>query len=69
MDGGKEKMGISSFPLSSVFFFPVFPSAPHEIWNKFQNTAFSNEIMEKIFSEMEIINNEGNWILIKNING
>lgn len=41
----------------------------NNIIEKFQNTAFSNEIMEKIFSEMKIINNEGNWILIKNING
>lgn len=41
----------------------------NNIIEKFQNTVFSNEIMEKIFSNMQIIDNEGNWILIKNING
>ena len=41
----------------------------NNIIEKFQNTVFSNKIMEKIFSNMQIIDNEGNWILIKNING
>lgn len=41
----------------------------NNIVEKFQNTVFSNEIMEKIFSKMEIVDNNGNRILIKNING
>lgn len=41
----------------------------NNIIEKFQNTVFSNEIMEKIFSKIEIIDNEGNTVLIKNING
>lgn len=36
---------------------------------KFQNTVFSNEIMRKMFMNLEIIDNEGNIVLIKNING
>lgn len=36
---------------------------------RFQNTVFSNELMEKIFKNLEITNNEGNWVLVKNING
>lgn len=41
----------------------------NNIIEKFQNTVFSNEIMEKIFPKMKIFDNEGNWVLIKNING
>ena len=41
----------------------------NNIIEKFQNTVFSDEIMEKIFSNMEIMDNEGRWILVKNING
>lgn len=41
----------------------------NNIIEKFQNEVFSNQIMEKIFSEIEIMNNEGNMIKIKNING
>lgn len=36
---------------------------------KFQNTVFSNDVMEKIFPRMEIIDNAGNTILVKNIDG
>ena len=41
----------------------------NNIIEKIQNTIFSNKIMEKVFSEMGIIDNQVNWILIKNING
>lgn len=41
----------------------------NNIFEKFQNNYFSNEIMNKLFKKVEIIDNEGKPILIKNING
>lgn len=41
----------------------------NNIIEKFQNTVFSNEVMGKIFPRLKIIDNSGNIVLIKNING
>ncbi|MGN1326749.1 MAG: putative ABC transporter permease [Clostridia bacterium] len=39
----------------------------NNIIEKFQNTAFSNEIMSTIFPNLRIVDNEGNLIFIKDI--
>ena len=41
----------------------------NNIIEKFQNRVFSNEIMERMFKNLEINDNEGNKILVKKING
>ena len=40
----------------------------NNIIEKFQNTVFANEIMEKILPRIKIVDNAGNLVLIKNIN-
>ena len=39
----------------------------NNVIEKFQNTVFSNDIMEKIFPNLQIIDNDGNEILVINI--
>lgn len=39
----------------------------NNIIEKFQNTAFSNENMEKVFPNLRIVDNNGNQILIRDI--
>ena len=40
----------------------------NNVIEKFQNRVFSNEIMEKLFKNLEIHDNEGNTILVTKIN-